>query len=560
MATVTIRQAGVTRAQAGALLTHEYRATLAKEGRVTSHDNEGIDPARTNLNRDYLFVNGIPQPLQTVGQIHKELDRRLEGASGTRTHPDGSTTKVALRKDAKVLRNFIVQLDPEKTGEVAEWLAKPEAERRRDTSLMVDTLIRGHIGEVYGKHNLLSMTLHLDEKSPHIHLMVTPIDDEGRVRQASFIDGKQAMRDFWQKGREKLREAGYEADLVAGDLRPHESLRAFKTRTAKAKEEAKEAEKARAEQEAKAKAQQKARMEAQKAQYDQQISHMEAHKKALEAETDLAESANKEALALKDALTEENERQRVENERQRAENEALKDQKARWYKENGDFLEGWISKQGFFGRPSEENRQMLNEAMAYREEAQGKLAEAKKVEARAKDHTARTREEIARRADEALLAREEAVRAKESSLEEKDREISGKLREYKSLEKTLTSQLEERQAMDRKIEENKRFASRFNSLSLAERDKVVALAGYYAHRAVRESTDSRNAVAYRQGRPVERRYGVGVAPGLIGEYVERAQRELGAGVAEPQTKADVPSYSDMPSRAPAPSQSRDFSL
>ena len=49
--TVTVRQAGVKRAEVGALLTHEYRKTLEHDGTTTQHDNENIDPTRSHLNR-----------------------------------------------------------------------------------------------------------------------------------------------------------------------------------------------------------------------------------------------------------------------------------------------------------------------------------------------------------------------------------------------------------------------------------------------------------------------------------------------------------------------------
>lgn len=561
MATVTIRQAGVTRAQAGALLTHEYRATLAKASRVTTHDNEGIDPARTYLNQDFLFVKGIPQPLHSVGQIHKELDRRLEKASGTRTHPDGSTTKVALRKDAKVLRNFIVQLDPTQTGEVAEWLAKPEAERKRDTSLMVDTLIRGHIGEVYGKHNLLSMTLHLDEKSPHIHLMVTPIDDEGRVRQASFIDGKQAMRDFWQEGRKKLRQAGYEADLVAGDLRPHESLRAFKTRTAKAKQEAREAEKARAEQEAKAKEAQKARMEAQKAQYDQQISQLEAHKKALEAEAEEAESAHEEAFTIKDALT-------AENERLTAENKALEAQKTQWDKENGDFLEAWYKgRKGFLGGLSEENRQMLREAMSYREEAQEKLAEAEKAKAQAeatleeaKDIETRTSKYVAAEGQRIITSRVEAqVGEARRELWEERQEVTKRENAVISRENVISEKEQALAQEARKVRsdlERLESLKAYKGLSLNDREEVLALVGYYAHTASRKATDERNKNLahienYRMVEPYSARLTEHQLTSHMGKALEVYKRG-GEGNAYTELRARY--------HRPNPTQSRDFSL
>lgn len=56
--------------------------------------------------------------------------------------------------------------------------------------------------KTFGKDNILSMTLHMDEtddtphgrRGPHIHTQVVPIDDRGRLCARSFTGGKLAMQ------------------------------------------------------------------------------------------------------------------------------------------------------------------------------------------------------------------------------------------------------------------------------------------------------------------------------------------------------------------------------
>ena len=73
-------------------------------------------------------------------------------------------------------------------------------------------MIVEHYAEVYGRHNLLAASVHLDETSPHMHLLITPIDEQGRVRQASFIAGKAGMRANDRAVRDRLAAAGYDVD------------------------------------------------------------------------------------------------------------------------------------------------------------------------------------------------------------------------------------------------------------------------------------------------------------------------------------------------------------
>lgn len=210
--TVSHRQGGVQRSAVGGLIRHEFRDIDKHNGVETQHSNERIIPERTELNESWMWVDGQEVELTDSRQIVDELDRRLEGAGGTRTNKKtGEVTRIAVRQDAKVVRDVVLQLDPKFTRS-SEWLTEEDAEERQaETRRLLGEMI-DHYGELYGRHNLLAASLHLDETSPHVHLMVTPIDDEGRVRQESFVKGKQAMRENDRAMRQRLAGAGYDVD------------------------------------------------------------------------------------------------------------------------------------------------------------------------------------------------------------------------------------------------------------------------------------------------------------------------------------------------------------
>lgn len=210
--TVSHRQAGVQRSAVAGLVRHEFRDVDKHNGVETQHSNERIVPERTHLNESVLWVDGEPVELTDSRQITAELDRRLEGAGGTRTNKKtGEVRRIAVRQDAKVVRDVVLQLDPQFTRSSEHLVSGESGEHDETVRSHLDEMVE-HYAELYGKENLLAASLHLDETSPHIHLLVTPIDDQGRVRQESFIKGRQAMRDNDQAMRRRLDAAGYDVD------------------------------------------------------------------------------------------------------------------------------------------------------------------------------------------------------------------------------------------------------------------------------------------------------------------------------------------------------------
>lgn len=211
--TVSHRQGGVQRSAVGGLIRHEFRDIDKHNGVETQHSNERIVPERTELNQSVIFIDGEAANFTDSRQITEELDRRLSEAGGTRTNKKtGEVSRIAVRKDAKVVRDIVLQLDPTFTRS-SELLMGEDAdeEHRAEVQRLLEEMIE-HYGEVYGRHNLLAASLHWDETSPHVHLLVTPIDEEGRVRQESFIGGRQAMRENDRAMRRRLAGAGYDVD------------------------------------------------------------------------------------------------------------------------------------------------------------------------------------------------------------------------------------------------------------------------------------------------------------------------------------------------------------
>src|SRR5699024_11839494 len=61
----------------------------------------------------------------------------------------------------------------------------------------------------YGKDNLLYATVHMDEKTPHMHYGVVPITDDGRLRAKEAVGNKKALTAFQDRFNEHVKQQGY---------------------------------------------------------------------------------------------------------------------------------------------------------------------------------------------------------------------------------------------------------------------------------------------------------------------------------------------------------------
>lgn len=123
--------------------------------------NPDIDPERTRLN--YHLV-------QPEGKYRERMLARIEEAGARR------------RKDSVVLQDAFVSASP-------DWIrAKPAEEQREYFEHAFDFFC-----EKFGRQNILSAVIHMDEATPHMHLVFVPITPEGRLSSKTIIGGPKGM-------------------------------------------------------------------------------------------------------------------------------------------------------------------------------------------------------------------------------------------------------------------------------------------------------------------------------------------------------------------------------
>lgn len=219
--TVTARQEGATRADAAGRLRHAFRDVDRAAGREAAHSNPRIRPGLTGLNESRIWdrSSGCWRDLGSVDEIMDELDARLANAGGQRVDKRGRVTRTKVRSNAKVIREIVLQLDPDWTRSSAMCIEDQAAGDGRHTDEVRERLrqmVEYFSSEVYGADNMLAFSMHLDETTPHLHLFVTPIDERGRVRHESFIKAGRGPKSGLARVDRGLRrwmiERGYDAD------------------------------------------------------------------------------------------------------------------------------------------------------------------------------------------------------------------------------------------------------------------------------------------------------------------------------------------------------------
>lgn len=173
------------------------------------HSNQDIDPSLTHNNIS-IYYNQTEQKFKkctSIGQIQESLQDRL------------STVKKPLRKDAVVARGLILQLDPEYFSENTSMKDITKSHNR----------MLGWAKKTFGEQNLIGISIHLDESNPHMHLLFTPVTDDGRLSQKDWFPDPVSLRQMHEDLRQHMEQEGYDISHDRQPKRKHMSVDEYKT-------------------------------------------------------------------------------------------------------------------------------------------------------------------------------------------------------------------------------------------------------------------------------------------------------------------------------------------
>ena len=78
----------------------------------------------------------------------------------------------------------------------------------------------------YGTENVVNVTVHMDEKTPHLHAIVVPIDGKGRLNAAEFLGNREKMRNMQDTFAEVLKPLGLQRG-ISGSKAEHVAIKQY---------------------------------------------------------------------------------------------------------------------------------------------------------------------------------------------------------------------------------------------------------------------------------------------------------------------------------------------
>ncbi|MES3714484.1 MobV family relaxase, partial [Staphylococcus ureilyticus] len=165
-----------------------------------------IDLEKSHLNYD--LVNNEPIDFNAM------IDEKIE---------ENYTGKRKIRSDAVKHVDGIITSD----NEFFEFKTQAQIQAFfEDSKLFLE--------DEYGKDNLLYATVHMDEKTPHMHYGVVPITEDGRLSAKEVVGNKKALTEFQDRFNQYLNDKGH--NLERGESkhkteRKHKQVEKYKSET-----------------------------------------------------------------------------------------------------------------------------------------------------------------------------------------------------------------------------------------------------------------------------------------------------------------------------------------
>ncbi|MEB8995894.1 MobV family relaxase [Bacillus cereus] len=169
-----------------------------------SHSNSDIIQERTEQNYDLIHD-------KEKVDYKKLIQNRID---------NGVVSNRAIRKDAVVCCSFMISASPDYMNS----LSQVEQRRFFEESLR---FLKGR----YGEENFVYASVHVDEKTPHMHVGMVPVNEKQKLSAYSFFKNKSEFHDLQDKIYEHVKEKGFDIERGVSSDRKHLSTQRFKAVT-----------------------------------------------------------------------------------------------------------------------------------------------------------------------------------------------------------------------------------------------------------------------------------------------------------------------------------------
>ena len=152
---------------------------------------KSADPERMHLNQ-----NLIPKNIYSEMKLPEAINARIK---------EGYQGKTAIRKDAVKFIPMVMTGSHEDMKEIFK------------NSEKANTWLKANYDFVckeFGKENIVRFTLHMDEKTPHIHAVVVPLTDDGRLSAKERFGNRKDLSDRQTRYAEQMASFGLKRGLI----------------------------------------------------------------------------------------------------------------------------------------------------------------------------------------------------------------------------------------------------------------------------------------------------------------------------------------------------------
>lgn len=167
--------------------------------RFSNHSNKDIDVSKSHLNYDIL-------------DKVKSYKTDIEGYINA-----NKSSKRAVRKDAVLVCEWIITSD----SDFFESMSPADTREYFQTAI-------DFFAERYGFKNLMYAQVHLDERTPHMHLGIVPFDKDNKLTAKTMFD-REALQDIQNELPRYMNERGFKVERGrAGSEAKHLTVQEYK--------------------------------------------------------------------------------------------------------------------------------------------------------------------------------------------------------------------------------------------------------------------------------------------------------------------------------------------
>lgn len=167
--------------------------------RFSNHSNKDIDVSKSHLNYDIL-------------DKVKSYKTDIEGYINA-----NKSSKRAVRKDAVLVCEWIITSD----SDFFESMSPADTREYFQTAI-------DFFAERYGSKNLMYAQVHLDERTPHMHLGIVPFDKDNKLTAKTMFD-REALQDIQNELPRYMNEHGFKVERGrAGSEAKHLTVQEYK--------------------------------------------------------------------------------------------------------------------------------------------------------------------------------------------------------------------------------------------------------------------------------------------------------------------------------------------